>query len=196
MRILYLHGLASSKLANTCQVLRDNLVNDEILSIDIPMNPKEAMNKIMKTIYEFHPSLIIGNSLGGFYATFFEGPWKILINPALRPNVEITKILGGYGKFSYLKEREDGSNTFIYDKEDEKEFEHYVKLFKESIIDFDVISQTYALFGSEDDIVNDKEYFDTLFDSSHSSMMHCGHRITNDNILNDIIPLIEKLRNH
>lgn len=196
MRILYLHGLASSKLANTYQILKENLIHDWVLSIDIPMNPKEAMDKIMKTIYEFHPSLIIGNSLGGFYASFFEGPWKILINPALNPNVEITRILGGYGEFPYLKGREDGSNTFVYTKEDEETFEYYANLFREAIIDFDVVSQTYALFGDADDVVNDKEYFDNLFDSKHSKMMHCGHRVTNDNILNDIIPLIEKLRNH
>ena len=194
MKILYLHGMASSKEAHTANVLREHLFEDTILAIDIPSEPYEALKVIFKTICEFHPNIIIGTSLGGFYAMFFEGPWKILINPALRPDEELIGILNSYGEHPYLKDREDGSKTFNFTKRDEESFRILRNNFESKIKDFDHVSQTYALFGYQDNIVNDREYFNKLFNSKHALTFMGGHRLNDENIIHILIPLIDELR--
>ena len=169
MRILYLHGLASSKEANTAKVLSTLLPNDQIKAIDIPMKPYEALMAIFRAMCEFHPHMLIGNSLGGFYAMFFEGPLKVLINPALRPDEELASILGGYGEFPYLKPRGDGIGTFTYTKGDEEDLRTMRKAFEDSIKDIDHVSQTYAIFAAYDEVVHDRDYFNRVFDPKHAA---------------------------
>ena len=194
MRILYLHGLASSKEANTANVLRDNLFEDIVLAIDIPMEPYEALKTIFKTITEFHPHMIIGNSLGGFYAQFFEGPLKILINPALRPDKELKDILGGYGEFPYLKDREE--KTFKYDSTYESSFSRLRNQFEKVIKDMDHVRQTYAIFGALDTIVSDRDYFNKQYNPKHAITFNGEHRLTDDNIKYVLIPLINEIRSY
>lgn len=192
MRILYLHGLASSKESNTVKVLKEHLQEDIILSIDIPMEPYDALKEIFKTITTFHPHLIIGNSLGGFYAQFFEGPLKILINPALKPDEEIRKVLGGYGEFPYLKDRIE--KTFTYNSSDETSFAILRENFELTIKDIDHVRQTYAIFGMYDTVVNDREYFRKHYLNKHALTFNGEHRLTDDNIIHILIPLINEIR--
>lgn len=194
MRILCLHGLASSKESHTAKALSEHLLGDTVLAIDIPMEPYDALKEIFKTICEFHPNLIVGTSLGGFYAMFFEGPWKILINPALKPDEELIGILGNYGKHPYLKDREDGEKEFSYTKEDEESFRALRSNFESRIKDFDHVSQTYALFGCNDRVVNDRDYFNKVFNPRHAMTFFGEHRLSDDNIAHILIPLIEQLR--
>ena len=194
MRILYLHGLASSKEANTAKVLSTLLPNDQIKAIDIPMKPYEALMAIFRAMCEFHPHMLIGNSLGGFYAMFFEGPLKVLINPALRPDEELASILGGYGEFPYLKPRGDGIGTFTYTKGDEEDLRTMRKAFEDSIKDIDHVSQTYAIFAAYDEVVHDRDYFNRVFDPKHATTFIGNHRLSDGNIEHILVPLIDWLR--
>lgn len=194
MRLLYLHGLASSKESNTSKVLRDFFVDDEILSIDIPPKPYDAFNFIFKVISEFHPHIIVGTSLGGFYASLFEGPIKILINPALRPDEELPNIIN-FGVCKYLKEREDGIQTFTFTQDDVNDFKGLRKTLESVLLDIENINQTYAFFGSDDEVVNDSDFFNKNYSSSNNFKMdNVKHRLTSDEIKEHIVPFILQLK--
>ena len=191
-RLLYLHGLASSKKANTARLLKEYLEDFDVLSIDIPPHPLEAISYISKIVKEYKPHVIVGTSLGGFYASLFDGPFKILINPALKPDLEIKNILGGYGTYPYLKQREDGSKSFEFTNHDEKEFKTLRSKFLAEIND-DIKKETYAFFGIKDEVVNDKYYFIEIFNKEHAYDIDANHRLADRNIVEDIIPFIMKL---
>lgn len=194
MRILYLHGLASSKESRTAKALAEQLLDDEVLAIDIPMGPYDAVSAIFKAICSFHPDMIVGTSLGGFYAMLFEGPWKVLINPAMRPDEEIANVLGSYGEHKYLKKREDGAETFVYTKEHEEEFKEIREHFEDAINDFDNISETYAIFGCNDMVVNDRGHFNKHFEPRHATTFIGEHRLSEGNIKHILIPLIKDIK--
>ncbi len=189
MRILYLHGLASSKQANTARKLKGLLKGDEVESIDIPMNPFKAFECISSFIEEHRPDLLLGTSLGGFYASLFKGPMRILVNPALNPDREIKRILGGFGTFPYVKEREDGATHYEYSKEDERQFKTLKERALEEVYPL-TKEATYAFFGDEDATVNDKAYYEERFLKEHAFLIHAEHRLKDENILNDIAPFI------
>ena len=193
MRILYLHGLASSKQANTAKKLKGLLKDDEVEAIDIPMNPFKAFERISSFVEEHRPDLLLGTSLGGFYASLFKGPMRILVNPALNPDLEIRRILGGFGTFPYVKEREDGATDYEYKEEDERQF----KILKERALEEVYPSAkeaTYAFFGDKDATVNDKAYFEERFLKEHAFLIRAEHRLEDENILNDIAPFIRCLK--
>lgn len=189
MRILYLHGLGSSKQANTAKMLKGFLKDDVVESLDIPMNPFKAYERISSFIEGYQPDLLLGTSLGGFYASLFKGPVRILTNPALNPDLEIKRILGGFGAFPYLKEREDGATEYHYGEEDEREF----KILRERALKEIYPSTkeaTYAFFGDKDAVVDDKAYYQEHFLKSHAFPIHSGHRLEDESIVNDIAPFI------
>ena len=192
MKLLYLHGLASSKDSNTAKIISDYFIDDEVLAIDIESNPREAIIQIFNTIQEFNPNIIVGTSLGGFYASLFGGPIKVLINPALKPDEEIIKVLKTYGEHEYLKKRKE--KTFTYTESDEEMFRKIRKTFLDYILDNEFIYETFAVFGNEDEVVQDKDYFIDNYGKENVIEINAQHRLTDENIKNDIIPLISKIK--
>lgn len=193
MRILYLHGLGSSKLANTPKTLQTLLKEDEVASIDIPMSPFKAVQAISAFVDIYRPDLLLGTSLGGFYASLCKAPRRVITNPALRPDLEIKAILGGFGTYPYLKEREDGAKTYDYTVEDEREF----KILREkALTEFypHIKEETYAFFGDRDDLVNDRAYFEEHFLGCNAFSFPTGHRLEDEVIVSDLAPFLSCLK--
>lgn len=96
--ILYIHGLNSSptstkasqllKVAEHCGIARQLRVPA------LHHHPRQAMVQLQAAVAELGRPLLVGSSLGGFYATYLaeqHGLDALLINPAVRPH----RLFGG-----------------------------------------------------------------------------------------------------
>lgn len=96
--ILYIHGLNSSptstkasqllKVAEHCGIARQLRVPA------LHHHPRQAMAQLQAAVAELGRPLLVGSSLGGFYATYLaeqHGLDALLINPAVRPH----RLFGG-----------------------------------------------------------------------------------------------------
>lgn len=104
---LYLHGFLSSPhslKAQQLQSLFDQQNRSQQLSIPtLPFAPAEAI-KVVEQAYlslleqpEIKSVVVIGSSLGGFYATYLANKYScklVLINPAIHPYLLLDKYLG------------------------------------------------------------------------------------------------------
>ncbi len=95
--ILFIHGFASCGLGHKSQLLIDYFGRDQVLTPDLPFRPIEAI-AALQALQERHPvDLLVGASLGGFYATWLnrERPTpSVLINPVVRPYELLADHLG------------------------------------------------------------------------------------------------------
>ena len=96
--ILYIHGLNSSptstkasqllKVAEHCGIARQLRVPA------LHHHPRQAMAQLQAAVADLGRPLLVGSSLGGFYATYLaeqHGLDALLINPAVRPH----RLFGG-----------------------------------------------------------------------------------------------------
>ena len=88
--IIYIHGFNSSGQSGKAQELADIFPDEKIIAPDLPWQPEKAM-ALLEQLIDRHREeqiLLIGSSLGGFYAQYLG--WRfgcpvVLINPALDP---------------------------------------------------------------------------------------------------------------
>ncbi|WP_345977171.1 YqiA/YcfP family alpha/beta fold hydrolase [Sulfurimonas sp. HSL3-7] len=95
--ILYLHGFASCGNSTKTQLLKKYFGENNVLSPDLPVDPHEAIDFIRRQIFDNDIDLIIGSSLGGFYATYFVeqyGIKTVLINPSTQPFITLAPYVG------------------------------------------------------------------------------------------------------
>ena len=100
--ILYLHGFGSCGEGNKSRGLGRYFGNEELLSPDLPYAPQEAIEMLSKLIAEERPSLLVGSSLGGFYATYLAEKFHIpavLINPSCKPWETLAAYVGWQERF-------------------------------------------------------------------------------------------------
>lgn len=108
--ILYLHGFLSSPASQKAQELRHYAATQpqiaELLLPALPFAPKDAMalaEQCLLSLQQRHQQvLIIGSSLGGFYATHLAQKHSVkaaLINPAVRPYQLFATRLGPHKSF-------------------------------------------------------------------------------------------------
>lgn len=100
---LYLHGFASSSLSEksvqTLSYFQQHVPEVELLALDLPYTPEEAIATILSALNGRTPDAVIGSSLGGFLATWVAetyGCKAVLINPAVEPDTLLEKHLGRY----------------------------------------------------------------------------------------------------
>lgn len=95
--MLYIHGFASCGDSNKTRLLKARFGEDEVLSPDIPVDPNEAIG-YLRTLIELHrPQLLLGSSLGGYYADFLAEAYRVrtvLINPSTRPYETLEAYVG------------------------------------------------------------------------------------------------------
>ena len=97
--ILYIHGLNSSPLstkASQLQAVMQQLGLAERLRVPaLHHHPRQAMQQLEAAIAELGAPLLVGSSLGGYYATHLaerHGLKALLINPAVAPH----RLFDGY----------------------------------------------------------------------------------------------------
>jgi len=95
--ILYLHGYDSSSQGDKPQMLRALYPKNRLLIPDLPLDPLECMTLSEDTLKTAsNDTIIIGASLGGFYAYYLAAKYKrdcLLINPVSQPEMEAKKLL-------------------------------------------------------------------------------------------------------
>ncbi|MDY6385321.1 MAG: YqiA/YcfP family alpha/beta fold hydrolase, partial [Bacteroidales bacterium] len=83
MKILFIHGLASSGAYKMATSLRILLKDTEVIAPDVPIRLQDAISLLEDICLRENPVLTIGLSWGGFLAQKLRGRRKMLINPDL-----------------------------------------------------------------------------------------------------------------
>ncbi|MBR1576313.1 MAG: hypothetical protein IJ654_07695 [Bacteroidales bacterium] len=150
IKVLFIHGLASSGAYKTANTLRTLLRPCEVTAPDVPIKPEEALAMLREMGATLQPDLIVGLSLGGFWAQKLRGYRKILINPDLHPSHLLRSKMG---EMEYLSPRRDGAKSFCiteeicagYETLEETEFDG---------LDAAEIDLTDGLFATDDELVH------------------------------------------
>ena len=95
--ILFLHGFASCGSGNKSQLLKQWFGEQQVLAPDLPVAPAETI-ALAETLIARHPvTLLVGSSLGGYYATWLASQHELsalLINPSTQPWTTLASQIG------------------------------------------------------------------------------------------------------
>lgn len=165
--ILYIHGLGSDKNSETFKNLKKgfpqfNWITDTFDLLDID----DTIDKIEKILIKYNISIVVASSLGAFYALNIKNSLaKIVINPCMRPSVEIPKLVVNQSvpveKFKVIENDTYGS------------------------IDGEMRIGTFGVFGSNDELFSYKKEFEKLY--GHNIVLVAGkHRLNNRTLLSSV----------
>ena len=156
MKVLFIHGLASSGAFKTATTLHHLLHPCEVIAPDVPIDPDEAATLLKNICSSEKPDLIVGLSLGGFWAQKLRGFPKILINP----DFHVSELMGTMiGEVRYLSPRRNGDTSFLitesicsgYRSLEQTQFDGLTP---------EEISLTKGMFATEDELVDCSGEFD------------------------------------
>ena len=186
MKVLFIHGLASSGAYKMASSLRILLKGSEVIAPDVPIEPGEALNFLEGICRDERPDLIVGLSLGGFWAQKLRGYRKILVNP----DFHISRLLRTMtGEREYLSPRRDGALTFTVT---DALCDEYARL---ESVEFDGLASeevalTTGMFADRDEMVNCKDEFEAYYPGRSRS--YPGTHLPNyPEIKKYILPVIE-----
>ena len=113
MKVLFVHGLASSGAYKLAEMLRINLKAD-VVAPDVPIDPDEALALLRKLYDAEQPDVVVGLSWGGFLTLHLQGIRRAVINPDLHVSRFMRTMVG---EVEYLSPRRDGAKTFTITEE-------------------------------------------------------------------------------
>lgn len=189
INVLYVHGIGSAGGGNTVELFKKYFPYYHIDSPDIPENPNEAITFLRGIANNY--DIVIGTSLGGFYAMQLFGPMKILINPAMDAPNSIANI--GMGEHPYFKHRKDGKTTYIIDTTYIDTLKKLYNEFFNNCFDFESKLETYAIFGNNDTVCNCQELFKEKYYKENMVTADFGHRMTEEVFVSTFIPLFNNI---
>lgn len=149
MKVLFIHGLASSGAYKMADSLRILLKPCEVIAPDVPIGPAAALALLERVCAEQDPDLVVGLSLGGFWAQKLRGRRKILVNP----DFHVSRLMRTMtGEVAYLSPRRDGAEHFritpalcdAYEALERTQFDGLTG---------DEIALTTGMFATEDELV-------------------------------------------
>ena len=190
-KILFLHGFFASGQCVPALTLREAFAGRaEVLTPDLPMHPKAALDFIRDLIDREKPDLLLGNSCGAFYAQM-QAP--IVGIPALlgNPHFQMTDFLKErVGEHEYKSPRKDGNQKFLIDKSLIEEFAEL------EAIQFRYCNPYYkdriwGLFGEQDTLA----HFEPLFLEHYNRTFHFpgNHTPTAEEVRTWYVPLADKM---
>ncbi len=104
--VLYIHGLNSSpaslKASQLLAAMRRFGIDGALRVPALHHHPRQAMLQLQALLDELDRPLLVGSSLGGYYATHLaerHGLDALLINPAVRPHTLLDGVLGPQQNF-------------------------------------------------------------------------------------------------
>lgn len=99
--ILYIHGLNSSpaslKASQLSRAMNQLGLEQQLRIPALHHHPRQAMAQLQALVSELGAPVLVGSSLGGYYATYLaeqHGLKALLINPAVRPHLRFDGYLG------------------------------------------------------------------------------------------------------
>lgn len=156
MKILFIHGLASSGAYKMASSLRILLKGSQVLAPDVPIEPDEALDLLEGICRDEDPDLVVGLSLGGFWAQKLRSRRKVLVNP----DFHVSKLMRTkIGEVEYLSPRADGARSFFLNEEI---CEGYRKLEERQFEDLgpEEIALTSGVFADNDELVDCRPEFE------------------------------------
>ena len=171
--ILYLHGYDSSSQGIKPQYLRKLYPDNRLLIPDLPLDPLACMTLSEDTLRTAsNDTIIIGASLGGFYAYYLAAKFKkdcLLINPVFDPAAEAKKLFDTEKDLEKKKVFLHAANMYLSYLSNLKSMRHPVNCFvalgkKDTIIDpqASAMNFTDALIKQYDDDHYMHNAFETL----------------------------------
>lgn len=96
--VLYIHGFGSSAHSFKAKQVLEHCKTQGVQAVcpNLPTIPDLAVQTLCDWIEQTHPGVLIGSSLGGFYARWLAhryGLPAVLINPALRPDLRLREAI-------------------------------------------------------------------------------------------------------
>ena len=190
-KILFLHGFFASGQCIPALALREAFIGKaQVLTPDLPMHPKEAVNFIRELIDREKPDLLIGNSCGAFYAQIVApvaGIPALLGNPHFQMTEFLKSRIGGH---QYKSPRKDGNQRFVIDEALINEFAELEAVqfcscnsyFRDCV---------WGLFGEQDTLA----HFEPLFLEHYTNSFHFpgNHTPTAEEVKKWYVPLAEKM---
>ena len=161
-----------------------------VVAPDLPVMPLEAMEMLRQLAADEQPDLILGTSMGAFYAEQLRGFRRILVNPSFQMARLLT--FGGMGRREFRNKRADGAHDFKVDKEMIAQFR---TLEKESFkgIDAEEKGRVWGLFGDKDKKVNHQKDFIKHYGREHFIVFD-GEHFLNDKVLSrSVLPVVRQV---
>lgn len=98
MTIIYLHGLDSDPNASKAIITAEytTTLGVDTIRPDLNCPPDETVAKILALINDHPNAVLVGSSLGGYFATLLSdmtGTPCVLLNPSIRPDVSFRRFL-------------------------------------------------------------------------------------------------------
>ena len=184
MNILYLHGFQSSALSIKGQQLKDYCTLYTLYTVHLPdlnMPPLQVIETISDLIGQLDDVVLVGSSLGGFYATQLVAKHSVpavLINPAMRPWLLIQEHIGSQLPYKV-------SENWIIDQQQLDDLEQLAVPFVQDA------DKLLVLLQQGDEILDYRDAERYYSATSHTSMimteMHGNHAMEN---FADKIPML------
>ena len=178
INILYIHGLGSSSSSSTGQLLKsysDNSIT--FFNPTFSLSPKKALEEINQFIKENDIKLVVGSSLGGFYALQSNCKYGVVINPALTPIKDIKESIG-YGEHDCANDE----GKYTIDDSFFSELEWIIKRnYKGEDLnswykEYDKSSIFGGIFGAKDELFSHFEDFHSINNYLITSIDDMSHR--------------------
>ena len=192
INILYIHGLGSSSKSSTGRLL-SSLSNEKMTFYNpsFSLSPKKALEEINAFIKENNIDMVVGSSMGGFYALQCDCKYGVVINPALTPIKDIKSAVG-YGE--HPTPNNDG--TFIIDEEFFRELDDIIRRNyqgddpNEWYKSFDKEKVFAGIFGEQDELFSHYEDFHSI-NSDLVVLLGAMHHRFDANYIEILMILIE-----
>ncbi len=100
--LLYLHGFASCGRGQKSTALAEYFGKENLLAPDLPYAPDEAIAYLEDLLASRHFDLLVGSSLGGFYAAWLAEKYAhkaVLLNPSTAPYETLAPCVGEQRRF-------------------------------------------------------------------------------------------------
>lgn len=185
MKILFIHGLASSGAYKMASSLRILLRPCEVVAPDVPIDPDEALRLLLGLCASERPDLVVGLSLGGFWAQKLRGERKILVNP----DFHVSRLLRTkLGENEYLSPRADGAETFLIDEDICSRYEALERTQFDSLPSGEQ-GLTRGMFALQDELVHCGDEFERHY-PGRGTYYPGGHLPTFPELKKYLLPLV------
>lgn len=192
MKILYIHGFASSGSTGSATQLRNHFypLGIEVLSPDVPVSPLQAMSFLHQHVADDTPDLIVATSMGAMYAEQLRGIPRILVNPSFHMARLLT--FGGARRQAFRNKRQDGATEFKIDRQLIDQF-RAVEHDSFAGITTEDRQLVYGLFGSNDRKVNCQDLFRKHYGTARFHIFQ-GEHYLNGKVLDTVVtPLCHQI---
>jgi len=101
-KVLYIHGFSSCAKGNKSLALASYFGEESVVSLELPPSPLDVIKELGRAVKRLEPKLLVGSSLGGFYATYLAEHYHVkavLINPSTQPWDTLSDYVGWQQRF-------------------------------------------------------------------------------------------------